>query len=195
MTVKPTYSEVFDFVGAETSQRTTQQSAITALIDRVFLEVEGQIGRKIDNTAFSNVVLSDGINCKINADRLWLHGIYRDVHTISSISEEGVALTASADYSDDGDFFLDPSIGCIFRFGGDWSKSKLAIKASGSLCIGGSSSGATDLKQALIEIVAARSGLWKINTQTDEGTITSIKTTVPKSAKEVLDRYQLLDII
>lgn len=194
MTAKPTYTEVFDFIGAATDQRTTHQTAVSNLIDRVALEVEGQLGRKIDNTAFTNVLFSDGINCRINGDKLWIHGIYRDIHTITSITEAGQALTAATDYDDDGDYYLDKAIGCLVRVGGYWDTSQLAIKISGSLCIGGGSSGATDLKQALIEMVAAKSGLWKINIETEDGTVNTIKTTVPKSTKEILDRYRLLDI-
>lgn len=194
MTSKPTYTEVFDFVGAKTDQRVTQQAAMSALIDRVVLEIEGQLGRKIDNTAFTNVNFCDGLNCRISGDKLWLHGIYRDVHTISSITEDGTALTASTTYDDDGDYYINYTSGCLVRVGGDWSTSRLAIKASGSLCIGGSSAGATDLKQALIEMVAAKSGMWTINIETEDGTVSSTKTTVPKSTKDILNRYMLLDI-
>jgi hypothetical protein len=188
-----TNTDVFDFCRTADDIQSTEGSQVTDLIARVINEIEGQLGRKIQATSFSNVLFQDGLNCRINENKLWLHGIYRDIYSITSIYEDGVLLTAATDYGQDSDYYLNQNTGCLLNQNGSWSSSNLGIKMTGSLGIGGAS-GAADLKQLVIEMVAVRAKLWTVQYIDDSGTVESIKSTVPKSTMEVLNRYRLLDI-
>lgn len=193
MASTPTAAEVLAFVGAKADQITQHSTMVGNLITQTVDEIQGRLGRKLTSTAFTGVLFDNGLNCRISGDKLWLHGQYRDVYSISAITESGVSLVAVSDYDDGGNYYLDQSIGCIVRVDGYWALEPFAIKITGSLGIGGSG-GAIDIKQSIIEMVAAKSGLWKINIETENGQIQTIKTTVPKSSEEILKRYLLLDI-
>jgi len=193
MAATPTAAEVFAFIGAKTDQITTHTTMVGNLITQVVDEIQGMLGRKLTATAFTGVLFDQSVNCQILGDRLYLHGQYRDIYSITTITENGTALVAVSDYNDGGDYYLDQSVGCIIRVDGNWSLEPFAIKITGSLGIGGSG-GAIDIKQAIIEIVSAKTGLWKINIETENGQIQTIKTTVPKSSEDISKRYLLLDI-
>lgn len=100
-----TASDVFEFVGAKPDVQATQSAAITSLIDRTISEVEATIGRKIQPTAFSNVLFHNGLNCDIYDNELFLNGVYRDIYSISSLYESGVALNQVTDYNQSNDYF------------------------------------------------------------------------------------------
>tara|TARA_R110000796_G_scaffold225197_1_gene341575 strand:- start:2602 stop:3207 length:606 start_codon:yes stop_codon:yes gene_type:complete len=201
MTAICTNSEVFEFVGAKADVITNQGTAVTNLITRVTGEVESTIGRKITTTAFTDIFFNHGLNCEISGNYLWFKGIYRDIYSITAIEENGVALTAAAAYNDAGDYYLDPVSGRAVRIDNVWSTETFGIKISCSLGVGASSGGLLqgalvrqDLKQAVIEIVAAKSGLWKTNVMTEGGTISTMRTTPSKETYKTLDKYKLRDI-
>lgn len=187
-----TNTEVFDFVGAPADVVTSQGTVITTLIVRIQKEIEQIIGRKTESTTITNVLFQDGLNCAIHENKLFLKGIYRDLYTISAITEAGTSLTVVSDYNDGNDYFLDTVKGVILRKDRFWNTESYAIKISGSVGIGGASSSA-DIKQAAIEMTAARSGLWKINTTTEGGDITTIRTTPTQKTLEIIKKYKLRD--
>ena len=188
-----TYSDVFQFVGAPTDVQTTQQAAITALIANAVSYIEEMIGRKLEATSFTNVIFHDGLNCAIAGDTLYLKGIYRDTYTISALSEDGEALTAVAAYGDNGGYYLDKVKGAIIRAGADWSIEKFAVLVSGTLGIGAGKTPPA-LKQAVIEIAASKSGLWKQNVVTEGGTIETIRTTPSKETMSAVKLFIGRDI-
>lgn len=188
-----TYSDVFEFCGPPSDVQTAQQTAITNLIARVTSEVEKMLGRKVESTTLTNKLFQDGMDCEIIGQQLWLKGVYRDLYTISAITEAGVALTAVTDYNQSNDYFLDSVKGCIIRHNQNWSREPFAIKISGSYGLGGASV-LGDIKQAVIEMVAAKSGLWKINVETEGGTIQSIRTTPTKDTMAAIKKFILRDV-
>lgn len=187
-----TNTEVFTFCGAPSDVQTAQGSAITALIANVTSEVEKILGRKVESTSLSNKLFQDGLDCEIIGQHLWLKGIYRDLYTISAISEAGVTLTAVTDYNQSNDYFLDSVKGCIIRHNQNWNREPFAIKISGSYGLGGAAV-LGDIKQAVIEMVAAKSGLWKQNVMTEGGRIEQIRTTPNKLTMAALEKYRLRD--
>lgn len=189
-----TYSDVFEFVGASSDVQTTQQTAITNLIANVTDEVERRLGRKITSTSFADVLLNDGQNCSICGDKIYLNGPYRDVYSITSVTELGVALSALTDYTQTNRYYLDTRNGVLVRNSVFWTLTPFAIKISGSMCLGGAS-GSGDIKQAVIELVAAKSGLWKQNVITEGGTIQSIRNTPSRETVAALDKYILRETI
>lgn len=185
-----TASEVFEFVGAKPDVQATQSAAITSLIDRTISEFETKLGRKIQPTSFSDVLFHNGMNCEIYGNELFFTGIYRDIYSISSISESGIALYQLTDYGQNNDYFLDSRLGKIIKHSSNWTTELFSIKISGMLGIGkGFVLG--DLKQAVIEMVAAKSGLWVLNTITDAGRIESQKTSPNKTTIDALEKYIL----
>ena len=192
-----TNSNVYNFLGINTDQQTTHATAITELIANAVIEFEQFTGRKISATTFSDVLFEDGLNCEIIGQYLWLVGNYRDVYSITSLVENGITLDESIAYNDSNDYYLDTSKGYIKRLNAAWSTEPLAVKISGSLGLVVSGDTATTLlsiQQVITEMVAAKSGLWKVNTITEDGSITQIRTTISKDSKEVMARYRLRSI-
>lgn len=187
-----TNSDIFQYVGAAADVQTDEATKITNLITREQSNLENMLGRKIQATAFTNILFQHNLNCRIFEEKLFLSGIYRDIYSISSITETGTTLTASTGYSDGGDYYLDTVKGIIIRINSYWSKEQLAIKASGNLGIGGGTT-QDDIKQILIEMVAAKSGLWKKNVETEDGTIETIVTNISKDTEKMIKRYMLRD--
>ena len=194
-----TNSDVFEFCGTPSDVQTTQGTAITNLIARVTEEVESMLGRKVENTTYTDLVFSHGKGAVVCGDSLWLKGTLRDLHTITSITETGTSLTEATDYDDGGDFYVDTQKGRLVKINDVWSKEPMAFKLTGDVCIGVGSGlmyGATargDIKQAIIEIVAAKSGLWKNNVMTEGGSIETIRITPRKETMATLKKYRLRD--
>lgn len=200
MTAICTNVEVFDFVGAPSDVATNHGSMITDLIDRVTSEIESKIGRKITDTTFTDVFFNNGLNCEVIGQSIWLKGVFRDLYSISSITEDGEALTAVADYNDDGDYYIDQRLGRLVRVDSDWSNEVYGIKVTCNVGIGVSATGELyganvrgDIKQAVIETVAAKSGLWKENVETEGGTIETIRKTPSRQTLANIKKYCLKD--
>lgn len=188
-----TYSDVFEFCGTDSSVQSTQQTAITNLISRCTADVEKTLGRKVESTTVSNVIFQDGLNCEILGNRLFLKGEYRDIYSISSIYECGLALTAVTDYNQSYDYFLDSKKGIIIRHLQPWNLEPFNIKISFSYGLGGASV-LGDIKQAVIESVAAKSGLWKYYLDSEEGRIERTRTSPSAKTMDSLKKYILRDL-
>lgn len=183
-----TTNDVFNFLQVKSDIRTTNESMVSALITDKEVELENILGKKLESTTFTNTIFQHGLNCEIFGQKLYLRGIYRDIYTISSISEEGTSLSVVTDYNDGNDYFFDVATGILIRKDRNWSKQQYAIKMSGKLGLVNTTSEQPreDVKRVLIEMVASKSGLWKTNVQTDRGDITTIKTTISQDAKDII---------
>lgn len=191
----PTYSDVFALMKSPSDIQTNHQTLVTNLIARAQTEIEQEIGRKITATTFTDDLFSNGVNCEIYGNKLFLKGYYRDIYSVTAITETGKTLTAVADYNDGNDYYIDERLGCLIREGEYWSQEQFAIKMSGKYgLVDSSEETLADLKQVVIEKVAAMSGLWKSAFMTDEGEMDITRTDVTNHAKEVLKKYKLRDI-
>jgi hypothetical protein len=188
-----TSAEVFEFMKTQADVVTAEGTNITNLITRMQKELEEKIGRLIHSETITNILFQNGLNCEIYDEKLFLKGIYRDLYSITTISEEGTTLTAVTDYDDDNDYYLDTRKGCLIRNEQWWSTEPFAIKITGKIGMVNTSddSGRNDWKQVLIEIVAAKSGLWEEIIVADGGEINRRRTTVSKDAKEFLEMFNL----
>lgn len=187
-----TSDDVFEFAGSPSDVQATQADAVTSLITNVSGYVQDYIGRKIETTVISNVIMQDGLNCEIYGQKLYLKGIYRDLYSISLLKENGATLTAVAAYNDAGDYYLDPRVGAIIRNAQDWSLEPFGILLSGNVCAGGAS-GSLGIKQAVIEIVASKAGLLKTEILTDGGPIDTVRTLSDSQIKNMLKTYVTRD--
>lgn len=191
-----TNSEVFSFMGTPNDVNSNQGSMVTALITQQTAVLEQMIGRKISKVTITNELFHHGQNCEIYGSRIFLKGKYRDLYSITAITENEITLSVATSTSSDG-YVLNPVTGIIERIGADWSQLPLAIKISGDLGMiksGDTTSPRDDVKQILIEMVAAKSGLWKNNVQTEEGTIQTIRTQISAETQKLLQRYVQRDI-
>ena len=188
-----TNTEVFEFMGTTAADVISKNGTrITNLITREQADLEELLGRKVSTTAFTDVLFHPDLNCMIIKDQLFLGGIYRDTYSISAITEDGSTLTAAADYNDGGDYYLDAGRGILIRIDDYWSLEPLGIKISGNCGLGGATT-LTNIEQVLIEMVATKSGLWKTNVETEEGTIQTIRTNLRADTKKMRNRYILRD--
>lgn len=185
-----TNTEVFDFMGTDAGQRTNHGSAVTAMITKKQAELESTLRRKLETQAASSVVIFHGKGCEIYNDKLFLKGVYRDFYSISALSEEGTTLTASTAYNDGNDYVADFGKGIIYRVGDVWSKAVNAITISGNYGYLNSSNAAREeVKQILIEMVAAVSGLWYKEYQTDQGTVTEKRMAITRSTEKMIKNH------
>lgn len=184
-----TATDVFNRIGAANDVRTNKSTMVTALISQVEAEIEAKIGRKISSNALTDIILQDGVNCTIFGQTLYLNGIYRDVISISSVYEYGVEIPAFI-YGGGSGYRLDTRSGSLIRYGQNWSCLPFDIKISGSFGLV-----SDDIKKIAIEMVAAKSGLWKYTFMTEGGEVEGHKTDVPKSTLQALEKYVLKDIL
>jgi hypothetical protein len=190
-----TTTNVFDFMGTESDVRTSYNAALAIIIDEVENEFEELTGRKLVTTTYADVYFQDGLNCTIHLDKLYLKGIYRDTYSITSLTEEGTALTQVAAYDDGNDFVYDATKGLLTRVDGLWSIDVYGIKISGKTGLVDSSAAPLgDTKKIITEMAAAKSGLWKINVTTEEGTITTTKITINPDTKKAMRKYIIRDL-
>ena len=89
-----TPTDVFDFMGTETSVRTANTAAVQTLIDNHIKDIEATIGRRIEKEDITDELFEDGLNCQIHQDFLFLSGNFRDLFSITTLKENNVTLTA-----------------------------------------------------------------------------------------------------
>lgn len=119
---------------------------------------------------------------------MFLKGKYRDLYNITAISEDGVSLTAVADSNDSGDYYLNDRLGILKRVNRNWSLVHNAVKISGKIgLVDGDEDTVDDLKLVLTELVAARSGLWKVTYDNQEFT----RNEITKDTKKLMMSYKL----
>jgi hypothetical protein len=158
-----TNTEVFNFMGTTASVVTSHGTEITNLITRVSKELEQITGRVFESETVTNVMLSDNRNCYIYDKKLFLTKKYRDLYSITTLTETGTSLTLSTDYNDGNDYILDADLGVLEKINENWSLEQNAIKLTGKVGFvnTGDDTVRDDIKQLVIEMVAVKSGLWK----------------------------------
>lgn len=181
-------NRVFEFCGVADDIRDTQTNAIDNLIIQTQHELETTLRRSLVSVAVTAETFHHGKNCEIIDDQLRFIGRYRDMYSITSITECGTALVESTAYGDDNDWIYNQTTGIIERVGGAWAQDKHAIVITGAygyLDLNNDNEVREDIKKLLTEMVAAKSGYWKINTKTPEGNIINTKTTISEDAKRI----------
>jgi len=183
-----TKEEVFLFCGAPEDVQTTQADAVDALIVSTHGEIQNRINRALDEHEYTNLVLGHGANCIIQGATIYLMGLLRDTHTVDGITENGVALEQYQTYENKGNYMIFEGIGSIQRSDGKhWSTGVGDITISGT-----SQFNKAEVKQAMIEIVGIKSGLWKKTVMTEGGAITTDQSLSKPYA--VIDKYIQVDI-
>lgn len=193
MTAICTNTEVFDFMGTGTEERTANGSAVTNLISRVEYGIEQYIGRKVSATDF-DIYVHDGRYCNIQGNLLFLKSYYYDIVSITSITEDSVSLTENTHF-----VVEEPNI--IERIDNWWSgEDQLNIRIVGKCGLVYNSGteeapvylAYPDIKQIAIEEVAVRSGLWTKIVDDGQGNEFAVsKSTLSKVTQERLNRYIL----
>lgn len=187
-----TNTEVFDFMQTGDEERTAQGTNITTLIANVTDEVERYIGRKLSEQAFS-IKIHDGRYCSILNQYLFLKGVYFDIKSISSLKENGVALTEGTDF-----YINNP--GVIERIDSYWSPDGAGrieiVGVCGLVTVGGTLIAPTytphpALKQIVMEAVAVKSGLWAKTVSDGEGNNFEIlRQNLPKMTLDALRSWR-----
>lgn len=185
-----TVSDVFEFCGTDPGQVTKQTDAVTDLITRKQEQLQTTLRRSLEDASFSNRYIWNGKDCVIVREKCFLNGFLRDTYEITSLTEGSTSLTASTDYSDVYDYIYDSKTGIIHKKNGYWSTDIQAIKISGSYgYLTASQAARSDIKDILIEMVAAASGLWKTNYTTSQGNITQTKHTMTKTTMALIKKH------
>jgi hypothetical protein len=182
-----TTNDVFKFVGADSHIRSAHESMMRALIERVASDIESENGRKINKVDLKDEALIRCIDFEVYDSRLYLFGKYKDLFLIDEMTEDGDAVT---DYQLKG--------GMIHRTDhSHWLPTLYGIKITGALGLveyNKKTKGyetIKPIKQIIIETVAAKSGLWKQNVQTEGGEISTIRTTINEETKKALEKYKV----
>lgn len=185
-----TTKDVFDFMGTDQGQRDKQNTAVANIIERKQKELESILRRKLESQTATNLVIHHGKGCQVYDDELYLKGVYRDFYSITALSEESTSLTESTDYDDGNDYIPDYGKGIIKRVGDTWSKELNAFKISGSYGYLNSNNGAReDIKQILIEMVAAASGLWYTEYQSEQGNVRQQRHQITKTTESMIKNH------
>ena len=183
-----TKEDVFLFCGSPEDVQTTQADAVDALIVSTQGEIQNRLNRSLDEYEFADLVLGHGANCVIQGATIYLMGLLRDTHTVSSITEKGIVLNEYQNYENKGNYTIYQGVGAIQRSDGQaWSTDVGDITISGT-----SQFDKTEVKQAMIEIVAIKAGLWKKTVMTEGGAITTDQSL--SKPYDVIDKYIQVDI-
>ena len=185
-----TTKEVFDFMGTDQGQRDKQNTAVQNLIERKTTELEVTLRRKLTTQTATSVVFHHGKNCAIYDDKLFLKGYYRDMYSITAITEEGTSLTESTSYNDGNDYIPLYDEGIIERVDDVWSTKKNAIVITGSYgYLDASNTARIEIKQIQIEMVAAASGLWYAEYQSEQGNVRQQRWSITKETKKKIGNH------
>ncbi|GBR74688.1 hypothetical protein NO1_1821 [Candidatus Termititenax aidoneus] len=190
-----TLTDTYEFLHLPDDQRGTHEAQITALIKTCTDIIEKEIGRKISLHEVSGYRLIAGLDYNFYGNaQIYLTGAFRDVLEITAILDNGAALTAGTDY------LLHKDTGILKRISGAWSNNVVITGKFGlvvEVIVQDENNEPVTvyepvpaLKQALIEMIAAKSGLWKVNVETEAGTIEQIRTTINKNTQALLNKFR-----
>lgn len=159
-----TATEVFDFIGAASDVRSEYLDMINFLILSETNELESLINRSISRVSATNLILTDGVNCKIFGNKIFFMGNIRDMYSISQLTHKDEVLSQLSAYNDSNGYYFYPAMGMITIPNVLWSHSYNAIKIN---CQYGytNSDGSMryDIKEILKEMVAVKSKLWTLS--------------------------------
>lgn len=187
-----TNTEVFDFMGTGTAERTANSTMVTGLIDRVSYGIEQFIGRKISAQTVTSLKVHDGHYCSIQGNLCFMNGIYYDIANISALKDNAVALTKNTD-------FIVRSPNILERVNAYWTGVPLGLELTGTFgLVYNSGSEETpawsplpDIKQIVIEEVSIRSGLWSKNIEDGSGnTGVILRQNLSKQTVDQLNSYK-----
>lgn len=179
-----TSSELFEFVGAANDQADTQSAMVNTLIASMQKEVQKQLNRSLESAGLTAYALREDRDFVFMQDYtiISLIGHYRDLYTLTALTEAGTALTKSTAYNDGNDYLFDPDTGMIEKVSGSWNTEPFAIAITGKYGYVDQTddSPRDDVRQLLMEMVASKSGLWKKTFISPDGTVTTDKDKIEK---------------
>jgi len=186
-----TNTDIFDFMGTGTEERTANSANVSMIIDNVQYGIEQYTGRKVSATDF-DIYIHNGRYCNIQGNLLFLKSFYYDIVSITSITEGSTSLIEDTD-------FVVESPNILERIDTWWDASdQLNIRIVGKCGLVYDSDGAgtyivfPDIKQIAIEEVAVRSGLWTKIVDDGQGNEFAVnKQSLSKGTQDRLNRYIL----
>lgn len=201
-----TNTEVYNFMGTASDLQTTERSAqLTVLIANCteeFKRITGRSAELIDHSSVAKA-FSSGINCDIFGKNLYLGSFWRDWYEITEVKEDGGVLTEIISAAtQNNDYMADPVVGKIMRPWAAWLDIPGTIEIKGRFGLITREGAGTiqspytyptrpDVKQIIIEMVAAQSGIWKQTIMTDAGSVESVRTRINAETQKLLDGYLL----
>ncbi|GBR74531.1 hypothetical protein NO1_1690 [Candidatus Termititenax aidoneus] len=193
------FDDVCEFLQIAADQRGAHQAQLETLINNCTDIIERETGRKITLLEVEDYKLTRGVDFGYyGQSKIYLNGALHDIVAITKLIDRGKELTAGVDY------ILDKNNGLLIKEGGEWLEN-IVITGKFGLVVECAAQGENDepvavyepipaLKQVLIEMVAAKSGLWKMNVETESGTITQTRTTINKDTQALLNKFRLVQI-
>jgi hypothetical protein len=179
-----TASELFEFVGASNDQTETQLTMINTLIASIQKELQKQLNRSLESVSLTAYSLREERDFVFMQDYtvISLIGHYRDLYSITALTETGISLTKSTTYNDGKDYYFDSDTGMLTKASGSWDQSPFAITISGKYgyVYQSDDTPRDDVRQLVLEMVASKSGLWKKTFISPDGTVTTDKDKVEK---------------
>jgi hypothetical protein len=193
------FDDVCEFLQIAADQRDAHREQLETLIDNCTDIIERETGRKITLYQLENYKLTQGVDFGYYGhSEIYLSGALHDIVEITKLTDRGQELTAGVDY------ILDKNNGLLIKQTGDWLEN-LVISGKFGLVVeitapdeNGDPVAVYEpvpaLKQVLVEMVAAKSGLWKMNVETESGTITQTRTNINKDTQALLNKFRLVAI-
>jgi len=187
-----TANNVFDFMRTKTDLRANSTPAIESLIKSMAEEVKRFTGREIESQTATDLILQNNLNSIINLKELLLLPPFTDFYDITSMKEFGTEIQPVLTFGDGNEFIYDNK-GKITKILGIWSSLDASIQISGKFGFVNVLDDSTrdDVKQIIIEMVSAKSGLWTINVEDEDGTIQTIRTNISSGTQKRLDKMVL----
>ena len=192
--------DVTEFLQLTTDQINAHTKQLTALIQNCTDIIEQESGRKITPYTVSEYRLRPGLDFSYYGDRqIFLRGFLRDIVEITTISSRGVILTAGVDYE------IDRREGLLTRLNAGWLENIVITGVFGAVVNVAKPTNENPspepqyepvpaIKQVLIEMVAAKSSLWKTSFESENGMIEHLRTTTSKDTQRLLDKFKLVAI-
>jgi hypothetical protein len=187
--------ELFSFVGAQTDQKTTQATMVGELIDSMQRELQKKLNRSIESVSLTAFALREGRDFEFQNDYtvISLIGHYRDLYTLTSLTEAGTALTQSTTYNDGKDYIVDFTTGCIEKISGSWNTDNFAIAITGKYgYVNSDHTPRDDIRQIVMEMVASKSGLWKKTFISPDGTLMTDKDKLERDFNDLITGHMNL---
>ena len=192
MTAVATPTEVFDFAGTDSTQRTAKTSLVTTLIEKTTQMIEDYIGRYII-PQLATIKIHNGRYCSIAYDKIYLDSKYYDPYSISELKEDDVILTEDTD-------FVKTKPNILERIDEPWSQTdQLNIEITGYFGMGYSAVVSEEtvyyphkgLKEILIEAVAVQANIWSRIVDDGSGNSFEImRNSLPNFSKDSLYAYR-----
>lgn len=194
-----TVGEVVNFMALSSGVADKNSQMLEDLIKKEQKNLETILRRSLTSQTVTNKIIYHNSGCKIsgrNNDKMYLVGDLRDMYSVTSLIEEGTALTASSAWDDGNDYYFDSASGIIERLDDSWSTEKMAFLISGSYGYLDSNQKAfEDIELILTEMIAAKSGLWKTIYTNQEGSIEKVIHKITKPTEGLIKNHINYDLL